>query len=57
MRISIIIETPRVPNFIRLADKKGSIDIAELTTEQIKEIGKEWTKSLQKESDKRKSHK
>jgi len=49
MKISLEAEIPQIPNFIRFQLPNGeytSIPIAELTPEQLTDIGKSWTMRL-----------
>ena len=49
MKISLDLEIPMVPNYIRVKlpnNEYTTISIAELTPEQLHEIGKQWTVTL-----------
>lgn len=54
--VKITVKTPQVlilpmtPNFLRTADKDLPIDVADLTEEQLREIGAMWTKALIKKA-------
>lgn len=58
LQTEIEIEIPRVPNFIMIKSPKSDekISIADLTTEQLEMIAREWTKNLIKHSKELKSH-
>ena len=49
-QISIEIDLPSLPNFIKAKDGKSVIPIREFTEEELLKIGEEWTKALIKKS-------
>jgi len=52
MKTKIMVKTqmeivlPMRPNFIRTPHKDVSVPVADLTDDQLREIGKEWTEAL-----------
>lgn len=40
------IEIPSVPNYIRIEDSQETIDIAELSNEELSSLGQSWTELL-----------
>lgn len=52
MKTKIMVKTemeivlPSLPNFVRTPHKDVAIPIADLTEDQIREIGKQWTDAL-----------
>jgi len=48
---------PTLPNFVRTANKNAVMPLQDLTEQQIREIGSEWTAALiRKAADKRKKN-
>lgn len=50
-KVLLQVETPRVPNFVRLMLSKGQpsehlVDVAELDDETLRRIGEQWTEAL-----------
>lgn len=47
------VATPKVPNFLRFDDEKidGTISIADVPNEQLRQIGQAWTDNLIKRAD------
>jgi len=54
VKTEIEIKLPSIPNFIRYENKEGCIDVGELTSEQLAEIGDKWTAALIRKARKRK---
>lgn len=46
LTVSADVEVPRVPNFLRFANAEGTISIADITDESLRELGAEWTEAL-----------
>ena len=63
MKTKIMVETqmevvlPSLPNFIRTPHKDVSVPIEDLTEDQLREIGKEWTEALIQKSRQRRMDK
>lgn len=56
MKKLLEIETPGVPNYLRLVGQKFQkelVDITSFTDEELCEIGKDWTEKLIKNAQKR----
>ena len=45
--------TPRVPNFIHLAGRTDTMDVADLTTAEIDNLGALWTEKLKQHAEDR----
>jgi hypothetical protein len=45
IHVRAFITLPRLPNFL-LCEGGGSMDVADITDESIKEIGQQWTEAL-----------
>ena len=57
MKIALDLEVPQIPNFIRIKLPNGdytTVSIAELSPEQLHEIGKLWTGKLVEEASRKK---
>lgn len=52
MKTKIVVKTemeillPLLPNFVRTSHKDVAIPLADLTEEQVRDIGKQWTDAL-----------
>jgi hypothetical protein len=46
VKTELEIMLPSLPNFVRTANKDVVMPINELTTDQLKELGDQWTKAL-----------
>ena len=54
-QLTIYIDIPSVPNFIRSGDGHTVISINDFTAAELQKIGEEWTKELIRKAKRRKS--
>lgn len=47
IKVTVNVECPRVPNFLKLG-REVSIDIKEFSDDELREIGQQWTIQLLK---------
>jgi len=54
VKTEIEVLLPMLPNFVKTTHKDVSLSIAELTNEQLKELGRKWTEALIIKADEKK---
>lgn len=44
--VKVHLETPRVPNFLRVCEHEATVSVADVPDEALREIGESWTRKL-----------